>query len=161
MAKDEKWSDPDSRTVNEQGSKTRSGGDTLVAQRAYSDWRRTVGNGCYASDVDFVEWRKGSNDDLKAVGVIELTFPVEPIRNIQAYCDAVLERFERDSQYRTTLIVSGALGVNAYLVVASADLRMFSVCRLGDKEWRYDWTQERYKKWLISLRPNGGNDGKD
>jgi len=144
------WSEPESKQVNEYGSKAKIGNSETGK---YSDWRRTIGNGCYANDVDWVEWRRGINGKPKPVAIIEITFYEDKpeLRHcLPKYCDACLDRFKRDGQYQITRLISEALQVPAYFVLARYDLEVFFVCRLRDEQWR-EWEQQLYKKWIKAL----------
>jgi hypothetical protein len=124
------WSDPASRLVNEHGSKAQIG----QAKSPYSIWRRTVGHGCYANDVDWIEWRSGEDGATRFVAVIETTFyedKPEWRHLLPRYRQQALNRFKRDAQYR-------------------ADLAVFHVCRLEDEQWR-EMLEPGYRRWLLSL----------
>ena len=143
------WSDPDTRPVNEYGSKARVG----ESKSSYSDWRRTVGNGAYANDVDWVEWRLGSDGEVEPVALIETTFyedkpELRPF--LPAYRSAVLARFKRDAQYSVVRTVAAKLDVPCYLTVVRKDLAVFFVCRLLDEKWR-QMDEPAYRAWILGL----------
>ncbi len=138
------------RITNEDGTKARSGKDNTAFLRAYSDWHRTIGRDYYANDVDWLEWRIGPSGP-EIVALIELTFSEETPGN--SYCEAALARFKRDGQYTITNMVSGALAVPAYFVIARYDLKVFRVCRLRDEEWR-GWDEPHYREWIKNLKGN-------
>ncbi len=151
------WSDPENRPINEHGSKARAGNPLSPGHdkdsKKYSDWRRTVGDGCYANDVDWLEWRLGDDGRPKFVALIETTF-YEDIPEwrpkLDSYCNAALSRFLRDGQYSVTMAVSEALKCPAYFVIMRYDMEVFFVCRLKDKKWR-QWDEPQYRKWIKSL----------
>jgi len=146
----ERWSDPDNRTLNEYGTKTKSGNINSPGHREnpnYSDWHRTIGRDYYANDVDWLEWRIGP-EGPQVVALIELTYSENtPGRR---YCDVALARFKRDGQYTITKMVSQALEVPAFFVIARYDLEVFCVCRLSNGAWS-ECDEPRYRKWIQSL----------
>src|SRR5437773_12306573 len=94
------WSDPNTRPMNEHGSKAQVG-EGAAGQNAYSIWRRTVGKGCYAGDVDWIEWRAVSGR-LIPVAIIETTFYDDLPHwrhKLPIYRTAALTRFKRDAQH--------------------------------------------------------------
>lgn len=133
--------------MNEHGSKDKVG--WREEPSTYSDWRRTVGDGCYANDIDWLEWRKGPSGP-RFVALIETTF-YEDIpewrHKLKTYCGVCLDRFKRDGQYSVAMAVSKALKVPAYFVVARYDLEVFFICRLKDGEWR-QVDEPRYRAWI-------------
>lgn len=142
------WASPSSRVVNASGSKARVG----VAKCPYSDWRRTVGGGCYANDIDWIEWRIGRSGPAP-VAVIETTFYEDIPRwreKLPDYCCAALQRFKRDGQHGIVMLTARALDVPAYFVIARYDLAMFFVCRLVDEQWRRA-NEDQYRRWIKSL----------
>lgn len=144
------WTDRSHKPVNEFGSKGKIGD----SKNPYSDWRRTVGHGCYANDVDWVEWRINAGD-VCPVAVIEITFyddKPELRHLLPSYTNAALDRFKRDGQYRVAKLVAERLGVQAYFVVARKDLAVFFVCRLSDEQWR-QMDEPMYRRWLMRLNP--------
>ena len=120
---------------------------------AYSDWRRTVGHGCYAQDIDWVEWRIDVDGGVRFVALIETTFYEDKphLRDcLPSYCSTVLRRFKEDGQGPVLQRASEALQVPAYLVIARYDLAVFFVCRLQDEAWR-QMSESAYRRWLINL----------
>ena len=144
------WADRSHKPVNAFGSKGKVG----ESKNSYSDWRRTVGHGCYANDVDWIEWRRMAGA-VCPVAVIETTFyddKPELRHLLPSYTSAALDRFKRDGQYEVTKLVAARLGVQAYFVVARKDLAVFFACRLSDERW-LQMDEPAYKQWLIRLRP--------
>lgn len=143
------WSDPASRLTNEHGVKAQIG----QAKSPYSVWRREVGNGCYANDVDWIEWRSGTDGAPRFVAVVETTFyedKPEWRHLLPRYRQQALNRFKRDAQYRITTAVAQRLGVRSYFAVIREDLEVFHVCRLDDEAWR-EMSEPEYRRWILSL----------
>lgn len=143
------WGDQATRVVNVHGSKARVGSN---GKSPYSDWRRTVGHGCFANDIDWIEWRV-TNTGLAIVALVETTFyedkpDLRPC--LPKYCAAALARFKRDGQYVIAITVAERLEVPAYFVIARDDLAVFFVCRLADEAWR-EMDEARYRRWLMTL----------
>lgn len=142
------WSDTAHKPINAHGSKARIG----ESKNVYSDWRRTVGHGCYANDVDWIEWRVVQGA-ARPVALIETTFyddKPELRHLLPSYTKAALDRFKRDGQYVVTTLVADRLGVNAYFVIARRDLAVFFVCRLADEVWR-QMDEPAYRRWLMRM----------
>src|SRR5215470_9329647 len=142
------WSDPATRPRNEYGVKARVGGIAT----AYSDWRRTIGNGCYANDVDWVEWRMRCGEPVP-VAIIETTYYddiPEWRHKLPLYRQAALDRFKRDGQYRIVRLFAERFGIRAYLAIIRKDLAWFIVCRLDDEEWR-EMSEPAYRGWILRL----------
>ena len=136
--------------MNSHGSKARVG--QSQPKSFYSEWRRTVGHGCYANDIDWLEWRATQAGPV-VVAVIETTFyedKPEMRHLLPRYCAAVLARFKRDGQCRIVTMVAERLQAPAYFVVARYDLAVFFVCRLADEAWR-QMSEPTYRQWLIRL----------
>jgi len=134
--------------MNASGVKARVG----IAKSSYSDWRRTVGQGCYANDLDWVEWRLRAGI-VEVVAFIETTFYQDKpaMRHLLPnYCQAILERFKRDGQYQVLMVAAARFQVPAYLVVVREDLAVFWVCRLRDELWR-QMDEPQYRRWVIGL----------
>jgi hypothetical protein len=144
------WSDPLSRPVNEHGAKAAIG----RPKSAYSEWHRTIGHGCFANDVDWIEWRSSADGkSIVPVAIIETTFyedKPEWRHLLTSYCGAALARFKRDAQHRVTMTVADALHVPAYFTIARQDLAVFFVCRLRDEVWR-QMDEAGYRAWLLGL----------
>jgi len=152
VAKD--WLDPGTRPVNEYGSKVQIGKTGNVKNKQYSDWRRTLGDGCYANDIDWLEWRQGPDGLPRFVALIETTFyedKPELRDKLENYCNAALNRFKRDGQFGVTKRVSEALGVPAFFVIARYDLEVFYVCRLSDEIWAC-FDEPLYRQWIKTMR---------
>jgi hypothetical protein len=138
------WSDPSLRVVNEFGSKARIG----TAKSAYSEWRRTIGHKCYATDIDWIEWRS-INGQKVPVAVIDTTHYHHELAD-ETYRINALTRFNRDSQGDMVRYVAAALYVPAYFVLVRLDCQEFHVCRLHTEEWRV-MSEAVYRKWLMQL----------
>jgi len=143
------WSDPATRPLNGHGVKARIGPTPALP---YSDWRRTVGNGCYANDVDWVEWRMRDGEPVP-VAIIETTFydDIPAWRyKLPLYRQAALDRFKRDGQSQIVRVLADRLGIRAYLAIVRKDLAWFIVCRLADECWR-EMSEPDYRAWILRL----------
>ena len=144
----EAWADTAQRPVNGQGVKARVGHPTTD----YSEWRRTVGHGCYATDIDWVEWRV-ADGVARPVALLETTFydDIPDWREkLPQYRAAALARFKRDGQGLIVPMLASGLGVRAYLAIIRKDLGQFMVCRLADEAWR-EMGEPEYRAWIVGL----------
>lgn len=144
------WASPDTRVVNAAGSKA-----CMTAPKSeYSTWRRQVGQGAYATDIDWVEWRTngGPPHPPRPVAILETTdYDVTIADRLPAYCQSAVDRFKyRDQQYAVVDLVASSLGVPAYYVCVRKDLQRFRVCRLKDEAWK-EFSQDQYRDWLLRL----------
>lgn len=142
------WTDPATRPVNEHGSKAQIG----VGGNEYSSWRRTIGHGCYCSDVDWIEWRL-VRGKMVPVALIETTFydDIPAWRpKLPAYRAAALSRLKRDGQYHFIMHVAARLEIPAYFVLVRKDLAWFIACRLRDEVWG-EMNEEQYRAWVMGL----------
>ena len=106
--------------------KRKEDGERRVA--AYSDWRRQLGDGLYAVDVDFVEWRFDRGPDPRPVGLIEATLVEDGVEVTDRYLGAIVARYHgRGLQGRATRHVARALGCGAHVVLFRPDCDHFWV----------------------------------
>jgi hypothetical protein len=94
---------------------------TNLRDLTYSKWHRTLGRGCYAMNLDWIEYRRSPFEGLKIVALIEdkidcdemsLTDPNFPLKNNLPHW--------RATQKPIMTEMSRKLGVPAYLVLHTA-----------------------------------------
>ncbi len=146
------WRDDGTRKLTSKGDKAiqLEGSENEERTWRYRKWRRNVGDGCYAADVDFIEWRF-INGQLEPVALIELSrIDGEPGPAL-GYFQAVLDRLARDAQLKTTLRVAECLGVDAFMVLFHWDLSEFHVYNLTrDCGW-FHADRPGYTRWLHNV----------
>lgn len=94
---------------------------TNIRDLTYSKWHRTLERGCYAMNLDWIEYRRSPFEGLKIVALIEdkidcdemsLTDPNFPLKNNLPHW--------RATQMPIMLKIAKALDVPAYLVMHTA-----------------------------------------
>lgn len=98
---------------------------TRISASAYSQWHRTLGDGCFGVDLDWVEWRTGRG----IVALIDVTGNLEDEKHISNSKEIIWERTKLQREILET--VSKALGVPAYFVIHTKDLQLFHVHNLA------------------------------
>ncbi len=123
---------------------------------AYRKWKRSLGGGLYATDIDQVEWRR-QDDALVPVALLELSRVDGGMRLPQTYLEGARVRIEeRDPQGRQAQQLAFMLGIPVYFVLFRATLKDFWVRELfSDEKWLY-LNQRQYVTWLRSLLPPKG-----
>ena len=119
------------RKLTDKGHKARQLTDkerwiAAVVENAYSDKRREVGDGCYASDVDYIEWRKiGSH--MVPIAVLEITvrqprdFPIP-----DDFFKGITDRYyHTDGQGAFCQTLGFRLGCPVYVVVLQVGLQEY------------------------------------
>ena len=105
---------------------------------AYSSWHRTIGDGCFVVDVDWVEYREGR-------GVVALIDVTSNLNNEGHIINSKRMIWERTNIQREVLItMSKALNVPAYFVIHTSDLSMFHVHNLANPLTEYS-RMDRYQ----------------
>ncbi len=140
------------KKTTDSGSKAYQREDTEWRAKPYSDWHRTLDKSLFMTDVDFIEWRF-INNELTAVGVMEVT-RVDINKEVnQVYLDNIIHRFEvRDFQAKTARLVAEKLGTKAYIILFREDCSEFWTYNLTDKQgWRH-YNPEQFE---IALRRLG------
>jgi hypothetical protein len=147
------WDSQDSRALNEHGVKARI---SKMPEPPYNKWRRTVGDGCYVTDIDFFEYRfRVRNGPLCPVAVIEHTYWKDyneaiPLKPTPDYCKDIMRRAKRDGQFKAARFVAERLGTIPYYVITPMTVDKFWLCRLTDDEWRA-WDEPEFLWWLRNL----------
>jgi hypothetical protein len=134
------------------GAKAYQRMDTENRIKPYSDWHRTLDRRLYMADVDFIEWRY-RNNDLVAVGVMEVT-RVDLAKEVnQGYLDSIVQRFEqRDLQARVARKVAEALQTKAYIVLFREDCSEFWVYNLTDRRGWGHYNPQQMEDFLLRLK---------
>ena len=120
---------------------------------AYRDKRREHHYG-YVQDIDQLEY-SFYGGEIVFVAVLELTrvdstprFPNSPTPK---YLEKILERFNHDAQAEFSKKVASNLGVEAYIVAFSEDVKRFWVYNLSKDQGWVACTAEQYFGWLHKL----------
>lgn len=148
----EDWASTESRTTDDhKGRQTVSDRDKTAS---YRRWRWNFGNGCYASDVDMVEWRMVDGRPTP-VAVLELTELPGNRTPPPSYLDAILQRYvERDGQAAFIRQVANLLHCPAVIVLFRWDLSEFWTYNLSAPSgWRHR-SRDEYERTLRGLRPS-------
>lgn len=116
----------------------------------YRDKRREYPYG-YTQDVDQLEY-SFYGDEIVFVASLELTRvdrnPKYPNGPTPKYFDKILERFYHDAQAKFSKEVAKRLGIEAYIVAFSEDVKHFWVYNLSQNKGWKSWTGKQYFKWL-------------
>lgn len=122
-----------------------------VRPSEYSEWHRSLGQGCYAVDVDWVEWREGR-------GIVALIATTGNCESISHCLNSLPKIWERTQIERTILRgLAFAAGVPSFYVVHTTNLESFVIINLEEQALRNDfdkvWIAGKavYEKWLRKL----------
>jgi hypothetical protein len=130
--------------------KKRNRDDIEDRTMAYRDERREYPYG-YTQDVDQLEY-SFLGDEIIFVASLELTRvdynPKYPNGPTPRYFEVILERFYHDCQAKLSVEVADRLGIEAYIVAFSEDVKRFWVYNLSKKQGWKAWTDKQYFKWL-------------
>ncbi len=112
----------------------------------YSQWHRTLGSGCYAVDIDFVEFRPGRG----IVGFFGVTGRLNDERHIINAKQMIWSRTKIEREILHELYVK--TGVPAYLVIHTEDLSVFHVHKVSDSIEQFRrMNNEEYTKFIKEL----------
>lgn len=96
-----------------------------VRASEYSQWHRTLGDGCYGVDLDWVEYRANRG----IVALIDVTGNLKNEEHIINSKKMIWDRTEIQREILET--IAKALGVPAYFVIHTTDLNLFHVHNLA------------------------------
>lgn len=111
----------------------------------YSQWHRTLGSGCYAVDVDWVEWRAGRG----VVALICATGRLNDHNHIMNSKKFILNRTEVER--KVCLEISESLEVPAYFVIHTTDLSLFHVHSIKNWNNYQVMNKEEYTEFIKNL----------
>lgn len=117
-----------------------------VRASAYSQWHRTLGDGCYGVDLDWVEYRANRG----IVALIDVTGNLNNEEHIINSKQMIWNRTEMQREILET--VAKSLGVPAYFVIHTTDLSIFHVHNLAyDLKDFTSLTRFQYTEFIKSL----------
>ena len=111
----------------------------------YSLWHRELGEGCFAVDVDWVEYRRGRG----IVALLGTTGRLTDERHIENSKQYILRRSFLERQILAT--ISRALGVPAFFVIHTETLDVFHVHEPNEENSFRRYDHNGYKKFIKSL----------
>jgi hypothetical protein len=134
------------------GAKAYQRDDTSSRIKPYSDWHRTLDKRLYMADVDFIEWRY-RNNELVAVGVMEVTRVDMGIEVNQGYLEKIVQRYEkRDLQGMVARKVAEGMKTKAYIVLFREDCSEFWVYNLTDRRGWGHCDPKKMEDFLLQLK---------
>lgn len=119
--------------------------NTGVRPSEYSAWHRTLGNGCYAVDIDWAEYRIGRG----VVALIAATGRLKDERHIINSKKFIWKRTEIERAVMTE--ISGLSRIPAFFVIHTEDLSVFHVHELPDITKFKSMNNEEYSDFIKEL----------
>ncbi len=117
-----------------------------VRATEYSQWHRTLGDGCFGVDLDWVEFRL----DRGIVAIIDVTGNLNDENHITNSKKMIWNRTNMQREILET--VAKALGVPAYFVIHTTDLSLFHVHNLAyDLKDFTRLSRSQYTEFIKSL----------
>ena len=117
-----------------------------VRPTEYSEFHRTLGGECYATDIDFVEWRIGRG----IVGFFAVTGRLKDERHLKNSKPMIWARTEVERQILYQLSIS--TGKPAFLVIHTSNMNIFHVHNIKNSIDKFDrMDQEEYTQFIRKL----------
>ncbi|PKN12747.1 MAG: hypothetical protein CVU69_05130 [Deltaproteobacteria bacterium HGW-Deltaproteobacteria-4] len=144
---------PLEKIINDQGSKSVQRSDKGHVDRSenYLKWHREQGRELYMQDIDCIEY-KFINGEVVPLSVNEITMVESGIAVTTNYLNAIVDRFNRDAQYKVITSIAKILGVEARVVLYREDCTEFWLYNLTKKKGWLERTPEQMKDWLYQFR---------
>src|SRR3990167_79241 len=112
----------------------------------YSEFHRTLGGDCYATDIDFVEFRPGRG----IVGFFGVTGRLKDEKHLINSKPMIWARTEVERQILYQLSIS--TGKPAFLVIHTSDMNTFHVHNIKNSIDQFDkFNQEEYTQFIKKL----------
>lgn len=122
----------------------------------YNAWRRGLGNQCYTTDIDFIEYRFNPEtpNQPNPVAIIEVTGNLNDEEHIMKSKKYVW--FREKNKLKIMKELSQKLGIPAYYVMHTKELNLFHVHNLKDLLCVKRLNQQQYTEFIKNLELKGG-----